>query len=200
MRISRLNLTKNNSNLLKGLVNLSNTLQDGSDESKGYAFFRGRIYSYSDDLHIDLLGSDVNGNIRVLQYTYLPDKMSLLPNYSNISPFSNSADIVKCINNVFDILDNRPEVYSQIYWDFVKSYNWPRNCPVFSFNDMQEAGSDILVFGLNSNAVDDYMLSEANQFCRGTMLSVDWATVYESLTGADYLKYGNWFKKIGITL
>lgn len=193
MKIATLNQGKGKSTLVNEIVRFTKCLSENVDDDKGLTYYRGVVYSYDEDVHCLLLGSDIDGNYKVIDIIY--DGAGIKEKIKGVIHLSK---ICEGFESLLSTIDKIPSPLSKIYFDFCENVDvsWV-NCMLFE--DLSEVGSSVMMVEMDKSQVDTYMLKSCFSMCRGSLLCDSFSDAYMRLInykGTDAERC--WFKERGV--
>lgn len=181
--------------MVNALDKLAKTIQNSADAKKGFAFYRGVIYSYDDDTHISLLGSNIDGVSLIVKLAFGDDGKAK----GDVKGFTDLSAISIEVGNMLDALDRvNGLTVSKIYFDFNENTDVGTS-KCFLYTDLEEEGSKVVMIETDPQMVNNFMLSSMFNICKGSLLSDCFSDVYNRLH--NYKGSANekaWFKSRGI--
>ena len=185
MRIGILKKGSGKSAVINALGALQKSIAENTDERLGYSFYRGRIYSDRVDesiVHLNLLGADISGRYRVISLKYDSDKNMLVQPVDR--GVINEDLISKAVGTFLDSLSALSSPLSQIIFDFNDKYDVD-GAKCFLYEDLDEAGSSVMMVETDPYMADTYMLKDAAKKCEGTVLCDKFGEIYHTLYNLD---------------
>lgn len=163
--------------MVNAVDKLAKVISDSTDSKKGYAFYRGVVYSYDDDIHISLLGSNINGVSSIVKLAFDCDGNTK----GAVKGFADLSAVGKGINALLDTLDRLKGItISKIYFDFNDNTDVGAS-KCFLYEDADEEGSKVVMVETDPQMANNFMLSSMFNICKGSVLSDCFSDVYQRL-------------------
>lgn len=197
LKIGKLNNGATKSMLLGELFRLTKVLTECVDDDEGYAWYRGYIFDYKGNVFLHLLGSDVQGKIRVVEIGYTEKGFT--------KPLKWCVDekgVHQAIERFLDKMPSIPNaVISKIVFDFNEKPDISAT-QVYLFEDLSDSPDSLyLMVETDRHMVDTYMLKSRSHICKGTLLCEDFFEVYRSLHNMRFSdEEKQWFKNRGVVI
>jgi hypothetical protein len=183
--------------MVNALDKLAKSIQNSTDSKKGFAFYRGVVYSYDDDTHISLLGSNIDGVSSIVKLAFGEDGSVK----GDVNGFVDLSVVREGVDNLLDVLSRvNGLTVSKIYFDFNENTDVGTS-KCFLYADIEEEGSKVVMIETDPQMVNNFMLSSMFNICKGSLLSDCFSDVYNRLhnyKGSASEKA--WFKSRGVLI